>query len=262
MLQALDQEIDAEIKKGKKNDIIYKQNIAIYHGRKLDKTEKIKYVKQLLDEHNPCNSIIKKTFDGIEHIICECLECNKIYQQFATFRIIDLAVVSNEIILKNINIVCDNIYYHIPEISVLNYCSVDLLRYHTLQHLSKYEEIDYYDLNIIFISTNGKIDVINDYKISQIQTMNGAIFILVNTKRASQSETGRILQIDLAVNKNGNKSKILSSKNGVSIRYNKYDPNIIHKLARSQIKDRQQLLDNNNDNDEKYDYYIIIMEIY
>lgn len=67
------------IKKGRKTNVVYKQNIKIYDGHKLDQNEKINYTKQLLDEHNPCNSIVRNTFDGIEYHIVECIDCNKAF---------------------------------------------------------------------------------------------------------------------------------------------------------------------------------------
>eukprot|EP01083_Nonionella_stella_P236039 829386_1 len=137
ILQALDQEIDEEImnQKTKKKENKYKDEIAIYHGRTLNEMEINDNITELLQEHNPYNSIIRKTCYGIEHIVIECLQCNKIFQQFATFRILDLAVVSQEIKLNNIIILCNDKKCCINQISVLYYCSVDILKYYAINYL-------------------------------------------------------------------------------------------------------------------------------
>ncbi len=192
------------------------------------------------------NSIIRKTCDGIEHIIIECLQCNKIFQQFATFRILDLAVVSQQIKLNNIIIVCNDKKYCIPQISVLDYCSVDILKYYAINYLVQEQNQEIpndYDANVVIISSNGKIHNIHD-NISNLQNLDGVIFVLINKNKTSKNQTGCILQVDLVVNKN-NETELLS------VSYNKYNPNYIRKLAQAQIKLRH------NDNDEeKYDYYI------
>lgn len=253
MLQGLDRDIEQEImdqKKSKqKSDNIYKDEISIYHGRELDEAEKDGFIQELLRDHNPENSIIRKTFDGIEHSKVTCLECNKMYQVFSTFQMIDLALVSQEIKLTNINIICNDKYYQIPELSVLNYCSADLLLYHAVDYLKDEDvKIKKYDANIVVLESNGTIHNVNDRKFSDFKFKDGSIFVLVNAKEASQNEAHRILQINLRLDKTGKKS-IISS-----IQYSPYNAKAVKKLATSQIKSYHQ---ESKDDDEKFDYYAI-----
>eukprot|EP01084_Bolivina_argentea_P028969 53805_1 len=252
MLQALDEEIDREIKSQKKTKKVdtqlqYKDNISIYHGRQLNDSESNNAIDELLQDYNPLNSIVRKTFDGIEHVIYECLECHHTFQQFSTFRIIDLTLVSHQVKVKNIYVVCGDKLCCIPEISMLDYCSMDLLQYYVTQYLAQNtaESITNYDCNIVIASANGQVHDVHNRKLSEVQGLNGVLFVLMNTDTASPNELGRILQVNLA----GHTSQILS------IKYGAYDANQIHKLAQTQItacRRHQQI----NGDKKKQVYYV------
>jgi len=251
MLDALDEEIEQEIKRQKYQnqkkgykDIVSKDSIKVL--RELTDIEIDNAVKQLLLSHNPNGSILRKAFDGIEQTTFKCLECNKIFQQYDTFRIIHLPVISNQITFKNINIVCNNNYYKMPSISVLDFCSIQLLQYHVIDYLLKHkkEQIINYDIATIVISSNGKInDIKNECKLSQLQNMcsNGqAIFVLISESNNNQNNNKcDLLQLNINMNKKGK----LEYK---SIKYRKYDPRLTKEILSAE----------NANDDEKHDHYV------
>jgi len=257
MLQELDKEIEQEINQ---TDIESRNRIELQPGPALSESDVGKYVARLRDEHNPpqISSVLKKAFDGIKHETTECLECNQVYQTFSVFRVIDLPVASNQIILKNIHVVCNDTYYSkpkFPEISALGHCSVDVLRYHATEYLSQFmdKSIDDYHCDIVCITTSGNIKDISNDRISDLQNMTGTIFVLINTKKSKKKQKNRMLQFCLGLNEDGETSHVLKTKaNTACISYKKYDQDSIYKLVQREIAAYNKSIDD----DQKYDYYI------
>jgi len=256
MLQALDKEMDEEINH---SDIVSKCSIELQPGQPLSVSDIGKYVSRLLDEHNPpqIDSVLKTAFDGIEHVTCECLECNQVYQRFAIFRVIDLPVRSNEILLSGIRVVYNDQYYpKFPEISALAHCSVDVLRYHAIQYLSQFvdQDITGGHCNIICMSTNGEITDISNERISDLQNMDGVVLVLINTtKKAEGNKTNYMLQLGLCVNQDGDGVQVLKSKaDNLCISYKRYNQSTLVKLVQSQKAVYEEIIVD----DEKCDWYI------
>eukprot|EP00488_Nonionellina_sp_1-RS-2012_P002559 TRINITY_DN49_c0_g1_i1.p1 TRINITY_DN49_c0_g1~~TRINITY_DN49_c0_g1_i1.p1 ORF type:complete len:360 (-),score=93.27 TRINITY_DN49_c0_g1_i1:728-1807(-) len=152
---------------------------------------------------------------------------------------------SHEIVFENIHIVTSNDCYKLPQISMLDYCCIDLIKYHVSQYLSKEhnQDIAFINMRIATITANSQLQCINTGKLSELQrNADGGIFILVHSPYDSKSESNSsLLQFNLSV---GEKSNQVTQ---LAVKYHQYNTNTIQEFITKQIK----LSD-----DAKYDYYI------
>eukprot|EP00485_Elphidium_margaritaceum_P011686 CAMPEP_0202689316 /NCGR_PEP_ID=MMETSP1385-20130828/4606_1 /ASSEMBLY_ACC=CAM_ASM_000861 /TAXON_ID=933848 /ORGANISM="Elphidium margaritaceum" /LENGTH=904 /DNA_ID=CAMNT_0049344437 /DNA_START=53 /DNA_END=2764 /DNA_ORIENTATION=+ len=148
MLQALDDDIHGELADKTKSPsarvaVRGSSSIEVYGEQaQLAADQQRNCVHKLLRRYNPSETVVKNTFTGVERVSYECLECGHFCHQFVPLRVLKLAVVSHEIEIENITAVLLHEIKVVPSVRVLDYCSVNALKYAVAQKLQLAMNVD------------------------------------------------------------------------------------------------------------------------